>query len=157
MANALADALNFTCLDADDFHSEENKAHMASGQPLTDEMRLPWVKAIRRYLEELSRQGKHCIIAFSGLRKEHRNLLRIDHSDVRFLFLNGNKDMIHARMQSRSEHFMPTSLLDSQFDTLECPLSEPDVISLDISPDIDDILMNALKTLIELGTLGRAP
>lgn len=147
LAHALADALSFTCLDADDFHSDSNKAHMASGKPLTDDMRRPWVKAIRRYLEELSRQQKNCIIAFSGLRREHRDLLRIEGSQVVFLYLNGSRELIAERMQARSAHFMPASLLDSQFDALECPLGEPDVIAVDILPTIDEVLAAALSCL----------
>lgn len=146
VAQSLASQLGIQSLDADDFHSETNKAHMASGLPLTDDMRLPWVKTLRAHLEALSRTHKSCTLAFSGLRKEHRDLLRISEANVRFLHLHGSKELILARMKTREDHFMPTSLLDSQFAALEAP-NEHDIIPLDIDQPLNQLVENALIQL----------
>src|SRR6188768_14337 len=71
VATAIANHYQYCFLDADDFHSQENKRHMASGQPLTDEMRIPWVNSIKEYLQSANSEQKHCVLAFSGLRKQH--------------------------------------------------------------------------------------
>src|SRR5690606_7935042 len=76
LAHSLADYYGYCYLDGDDFHSESSRARMASGQPLTDEMRAPWVASICQHLQERARRHQHCLLAFSGLRKAHRNQLR---------------------------------------------------------------------------------
>jgi len=153
LAEQLGHSLGIQSLDADDFHSEENKAHMASGQPLTDAMRGPWVDAIRRHLEQKATQKQSNILAFSGLRRAHRNRLRIANASVFFIFLKGSKGTIQSRMQARSGHFMPASLLDSQFATLEPPLNEPDVIAIDIDGSAQAVQQQALEKLLATGAL----
>lgn len=150
LAKALAEIYGYTCLDADDFHSEENKAHMASGQPLSDAMRLPWVHSIREYLQIQASKGISCTLAFSGLRRNHREILRQTPMCIRYIFLKGTKEIIAARMQARNNHFMPTSLLDSQFSSLEDPSGEADVMTVDITPPIDEILANIQEKLQSL-------
>ncbi|WP_447729138.1 gluconokinase [Pseudoxanthomonas suwonensis] len=127
LAQALAEAWDATFLDADDFHSEEARARMASGQPLTDEMRVPWVQRIADDLRRRVAAGERVTLAFSGLRRRHRDMLRATGLPLRFLFLHGDAELIAARMRQRSGHYMPVTLLDSQFATLEPPLDEVDV------------------------------
>lgn len=128
LAQALARAWNATFLDADDFHSEQARAHMASGQPLTDEMRVPWVERIAADLQRRVAAGERVTLAFSGLRRRHRDMLRATGLPLRFLFLQGEAALIGQRMRQRSGHYMPVSLLDSQFATLEPPRDEADVV-----------------------------
>ena len=136
LARALADAWPATFLDADDFHSEAAKARMAGGHPLTDRMRAPWVRRIATDLQRRVAAGERVVLAFSGLRRRHRDRLRATGLPVRFLFLQGDPALVAARMQARRGHYMPPSLLDSQFATLEAPADEPDVarIAMDDTP-----------------------
>jgi len=147
LANALAKQFNFTFLEADDFHSKENKAHMASGKALTDEMRLPWVADMKSALEGYAKTNTHCSLAFSGLKRAHRKILEISCFDRIHFFLKGSAEDIAPRMEARKNHFMPTSLLQSQFDALESPEHEPDVINLDISASLEDNLSLATKVI----------
>ncbi|AKC88303.1 gluconokinase [Pseudoxanthomonas suwonensis] len=147
LARALAEAWPATFLDADDFHSEEARAHMANGQPLTDAMRQPWVERLALELRRRVDAGERVALAFSGLRRHHRDMLRGTGLPLRFLFLEGDAPLIAGRMRARSGHYMPVSLLDSQFATLEDPRGEPDVVALpvDLAPEAQ--LRQALAAL----------
>ncbi len=151
LSHELGKALNIQALDADDFHSDENKSHMASGRALSDTMRQPWVNSLRAFLQGEVNQGKSTVLAFSGLRHHHRNLLRIDNSSVMFFFLHGPKKLIAKRLCTRQNHFMPDTLLDSQFESLEYPENEDDVVPLDISGSMESILKQALNELSARG------
>ena len=149
VAQALADAWPATFLDADDFHSAAAKARMARGEPLTDRMRAPWV---RRLLAELVRRtlvGERVVLAFSGLRRQHRDMLRATGLPLKFLFLHGHHDLIASRMQARSNHYMPASLLDSQFAALQDPRGEADVVTLEIDTTPNEILARA-RSLVSI-------
>jgi gluconokinase len=147
LARALADAWGAAFLDADDFHSEEARAHMASGRALTDEMRQPWVERIVAELRRRVDAGERVSLAFSGLRRRHRDMLREAGLPLRFLFLHGERELIAARMRARSGHYMPVSLLDSQFAALEPPRGEPDVHGIQIDALPARILEQALDAL----------
>lgn len=147
LAQALGTAWPATFLDADDFHDAEAKAWMASGKALTDRMRQPWVA---RIADELSRRvaaGERVVLAFSGLRRQHRDMLRRTGLPMRFLHLSGTRELVAARMQGRVGHYMPLSLLDSQFDALEQPCDEADVFTIDIDLAPEGVLERALRLL----------
>ena len=131
LARALADAWPATFLDADDVHSPAAKTRMAGGQPLTDRMRAPWVRRIALDLQRRVAAGERVVLAFSGLRQRHRDQLRATGLPMKFLFLHGDAALIAARMQARRGHYMPASLLDSQFAALETPVDEADVVRID--------------------------
>lgn len=133
LARALAGAWQATFLDADDFHGTAAKARMASGQPLTDRMRAPWVRRIATDLRQRAASGERVVLAFSGLRRRHREALRATGVPMRFLFLAGDAALIAARLQDRQGHYMPASLLESQFATLEVPTDEADVVRIDVA------------------------
>lgn len=147
LAHALAGALQATFLDADDFHSALAKARMASGQPLTDRMRAPWVRRLATDLQQRAAAGERVVLAFSGLRRRHREALRATGVPLRFLFLAGDAALIAARLQEREGHYMPASLLDSQFAALEVPMGEADVVRLDAADPQDLQLRRALAAL----------
>jgi len=140
VARSLAEELGYCYLDADDFHSDEAVAQMAAGIPLTDAMRIPWVNNICAHLTKCAQSGTSCTLAFSGLRKAHRESLRQLPFQVVFAYLNGSKQTIAQRMSLRADHFMPTSLLDSQFASMEDSSTESDVLSIDISADLPEVL-----------------
>jgi gluconokinase len=134
---ALAQRLRVPFADADDFHPPANIAKMTAGQPLDDTDRYPWLEAIGQWLAE------HCdggVMSCSALKRKYRDQLRKHCPTVEFLHLSGSPELIAARQSSRPGHFMPASLLASQFATLE-PL-QPDErgVTLDVSHDIDSIV-----------------
>ncbi|WP_418605452.1 gluconokinase [Georgenia sp. SUBG003] len=112
---------------------------MASGTPLTDEDRWPWLASIRSWLDEQSAAGRKAVVTCSALKRVYREVLEGENDDVTFVHLGGARGLIADRMAHRKGHFMPTSLLDSQFETLE-PLGEDEPgFSVDISGTPDQI------------------
>lgn len=147
LAQALAEAWPAVFLDADDFHSDAARAWMAAGRPLTDAMRLPWVGRISVELQRQVAAGERVALAFSGLRRAHRDLLRATGLPLRFLFLRGDQGLVAARMQARRGHYMPVSLLDSQYRALEEPAGEDDVRALAIEATPAQQLQDAIAAL----------
>lgn len=142
LAQLLAEQYDLPFLEADDFHSAENKAHMAAGKPLTDAMREPWIASI---CNTIKTEGKSCVLAYSGLRRAHRQKFRELGFRTLFIKLDGSKELIAARMSERAGHFMPVSLLDSQFAAMEPPVDEPDMVIVSIDADIPTIVEHATK------------
>ncbi len=132
VARTIATETAIHLLEADDFHSAQNRAHMAAGKALDETMRTPWIESICEALRGRSAQGEHCVLACSALRYKHRQLFRETGFRTLFLFLDGSREMIAAWMRQRDDHFMPVGLLNSQFETLESPLGEPDVERIDL-------------------------
>lgn len=133
---ALAERLNVTFIDGDDLHPKANKDKMAAGHPLTDEDRVPWLKVIGETIAEGRREGRITIVACSALKRWYRELLRSSDQDLVFVHLSGDKGLLADRLAHRDHEFMPTTLLDSQMDTLE-PLADHErgiVISIEQSP-----------------------
>lgn len=147
LSQALAKHYGYQYWDADDFHSDAAREHMANGQPLTDEMRAPWVLSLQQHLRNEAAHQRHCTLAFSGLKQPHRNQIRAAGLKTLFLFLDGNKPVIHSRLSARTNHFMPPDLLDSQFNSLENPTQEPDVIPIDISVPLEQVIAQAIKAI----------
>lgn len=147
LARALAQAWPATFLDADDFHSQEARAHMAAGRPLTDAMRAPWVERIAAELRRRVEAGERVALAFSGLRRAHRQRLREAGLPLRFLYLEGEPALVAERMRGRRGHYMPLSLLDSQYAALEAPEGEPDVAVVPVALDRAAQLRRALALL----------
>ena len=133
VARAIADATGLACFEADDFHSEENRARMAAGKPLDDAMREPWIASLCEALVAERQAGRSCVLACSALRRAHRDRFRAVGFRTCFLFLDGERELIARWMSERKGHFMPPGLLDSQFETLESPLGEEDAIRIDLA------------------------
>ncbi|MGC5013423.1 gluconokinase [Streptosporangium sp. DT93] len=135
---ALGQRLRLPFADADDFHSEANVAKMSAGIPLDDDDRMPWLRAIGVWLAEHAATGG--VASCSALKRSYRDILREAAPSVRFVHLHGDIDAVRRRVAGRPGHFMPTSLVDSQFKTLE-PL-EPDEhgMVLDFSLSVDDLV-----------------
>lgn len=106
-------------LDADDFHPAANIDKMARGQPLDDEDRRPWLAALNQALASRLEAGETVVLACSALKRRYRNRLTAGLPAVQVFMLSGDQAMLSRRMGERTDHFMPTSLLDSQFRTLE--------------------------------------
>ena len=148
LARDLGQQLGIRFMDADDFHSQDAKAQMASGIPLTDAQRLPWVDRLGQAMrEQVLDQGQSCTLAFSGLRAEHRQRLRDCGVPLRFLYLHVSPKEIARRLHKRRNHFMPASLADSQFQALQLPEGEADVRWLDAEGPATEVLQQALAAL----------
>jgi gluconokinase len=135
---ALAQRLRVPFADADDFHPPANIAKMTAGEPLDDDDRYPWLEAIGEWLAQRCTSGG--VMSCSALKRKYRDQLRRHCPDIELLHLSGTPEVISRRQASRPGHFMPASLLASQFNTLE-PL-EPDErgITIDVDQSIDSIV-----------------
>lgn len=132
MAQELVRELGWPYAEADDFHPQANIDKMASGHPLTDEDRWPWLRSLRDWITEQAGKGTNTIVTCSALKRAYRDILRETDAQVVFVELDLDKDDIAERMEQR-EHFMPVTLLQSQLDTLE-PL-QPDEHGIRLVPN----------------------
>jgi gluconokinase len=135
---ALAQRLRVPFADADDFHPPANIAKMTAGQALNDDDRYPWLEAIGGWLAERCSDGG--VMSCSALKRRYRDQLRRHCPNVELLHLSGTPDVIRKRQASRPGHFMPASLLASQFDTLEPLQSDEHGIVIDVDQSIDYIV-----------------
>eukprot|EP00741_Cyanophora_paradoxa_P017300 tig00020961_g16710.t1 len=119
-------------VDGDDFHPPENRAKMASGTPLTDGDRLPWLRAIAGFISEALDADRHAVVACSALKARYRHLLRHEHATplvlphrspcaLLFLYLHGTYELLLERIRARDDHYMKENMLRSQFEALEEP------------------------------------
>ena len=132
--------------DGDELHPAANIEKMAAGIPLDDEDRLPWLHDVARYAEKHAQKHRICVIACSALKHDYRTVLN-QAGNVVYVFLQGSRQLIASRMHKREGHFMPESLLDSQFEALEDPRSEPNVVTVGIEPEPAVIAANAAQAL----------
>ncbi len=128
LAAALATELGAEFGEADLFHPKANVEKMASGHPLTDEDRWPWLDLLVTWMDEQEAAGRHTVLSCSALRRAYRDRLRQARGGVAFVHLAGDKQVILERMRARQGHFMPPALLDSQYATLEN--LEPDELGM---------------------------
>jgi gluconokinase len=120
---ALARALDVDFAEGDEYHPAENVARMAAGIPLTDDDRRPWLRALASRIRDAADAGRGLVVACSALKRSYRDILRDESGarELQFVFLRGPRAMIAERLPGRAGHFMPPTLLDSQFATLEEP------------------------------------
>lgn len=147
----LADELGTVFYDGDNFHSQSSLDKMASGTPLNDEDRKPWLETLAKNIDESTASAAGSVTACSALKKSHRDVLR-NSSEVTFIYLKSNKETILTRLTERansSNHFMPSSLLESQFNTLEEPANEADVITISANDSPKQIITNILDSITD--------
>ena len=144
---ALAQRLHVPFADADDFHPEANVAKMSAGHALNDEDRYPWLDAIGDWLANHCGEGG--VMSCSALKRKYRDQLRKHCPQVGFLHLSGSPEVIGRRQASRPGHFMPASLLASQFDTLEPLEADEHGVVVDVDQDIDAVVENYLTRSTE--------
>ncbi len=136
IARALHERLGWEFAEGDEYHPAANVAKMASGRPLMDEDRWPWLRTLADWTRERDERGESTILSCSSLKRSYRDLLRDGGAGTYFVHMHGDKGVLLERMESR-EHFMPPTLLESQLDTLE--LLEPDErgVLVDIALPVD--------------------
>ncbi|CAN5162380.1 gluconokinase [soil metagenome] len=140
IGEALAARLGWTFEDGDRFHPASNVAKMSAGQPLTDDDRWPWLRAIADEVDRVIAAGGHVVVACSALKRAYRNVLVHGRDDIRIVYLDGSRDLIAGRLQARKGHFMPPGLLDSQFATLQVPTADENSISVPIDANVEAIV-----------------
>jgi gluconokinase len=144
IGQALSQRLGYEFLDSDWFHSVADKEKMASGTPLNDEDRLPWLKTVGEQIREEAERHVTTVTACSALKRWYRDLLRDYDADLFFVFLDGPFDVVEARIAQRHHEFMPATLLASQYDALE-PLEADERglrVDIELSRDeqVDEII-----------------
>jgi gluconokinase len=145
----IAKRLDCPFRDADSFHPKANIEKMASGRPLTDEDRWPWLRAIAAWIEEHRATGTTCVATCSALKRIYRDLVTDNQrTDVRLVYLKGDIDLIAARLKARTGHFMPPALLRSQFYTLQEPHADEHAITAPIDETPEEIADDVIEALL---------
>ncbi|MFI2608321.1 gluconokinase [Kitasatospora sp. NPDC018619] len=134
VARLLARRLAVPFADGDDFHRPDSIARMAAGVPLDDARRLPWLRAVGRWLAERDAAGGGGVVTCSALKRRYRDVLRQASPDAFFLHLTGSRALLAERIGGRRGHFMPQSLLGSQLDALEPLGADERGAELDVGP-----------------------
>ena len=148
VGSGIAEALGLGYIDGDDLHDAASVAKMRSGVPLDDEDRWPWLDRIGARLMARDEFPPGVVIACSALRRIYRDRIRQGAPGVRFVFLSGDPGVIRERMASRSGHYMPVGLLDSQLRALESPGGdESDVIELNLGSPVATLVQDAVDAL----------
>ena len=154
VGSRLAEKLDAHYAEGDEFHSKANIEKMRNGIPLNDDDRWPWLNAIAEAIDDWRTHGRDAVVACSALKKVYREILRDGHDDVVFVHLKGSMDLIAGRMAKRQHEYMPSSLLQSQFDTLEPPDDRTEnSVTVDIAPPPEAIVETVLDRLREKGTI----
>src|SRR5580658_5717664 len=147
----LALQLHWEFEDGDWFHPARNIDKMHAGIPLTDEDRAPWLIAIADFIDQARLSGRCTVLACSALKRRYRTVIIGNRPDVQLVYLRGDMELIARRFAARHEHFMPQSLLQSQFDALEEPGSDEHPIVVSVAPRPREIvgeILDALKAQI---------
>jgi gluconokinase len=147
IGSLLAGRLQWEFEDGDWFHPAANVEKMHSGIPLTDEDRWPWLHSIKAWIDKTHGEGRHGVIACSVLKRRYRDALIGDRAQTRLVFLKGSEELIARRIATRHEHFMPPSLLHSQFAALEEPGADENPIVVSIAPRPGEIVAHILSAL----------
>jgi gluconokinase len=147
VASQLAQRLQWRFAEADTFHPPANIARMRDGIALTDGDRWPWLDAIAAWIDAVRASGGRCVVACSALKRAYRARLAAGHRDVRFVYLKGDYGLIAARIGGRTGHYMPVSLLQSQFDTLEEPDASEDAIVAPIDKPPEELVAAIVAAL----------
>jgi gluconokinase len=144
---ALLAARNNGCFhDADEFHPPANIAKMASGVPLTDADRLPWLQRLRREVIDATPADQFCVLACSALKKIYRQQLGIGSDKVALVYLKGTAERLAERLGNRTGHYMKAAMLESQLATLEEPSAE-EGFTVGIDPPVLDIVISIERGL----------
>jgi carbohydrate kinase (thermoresistant glucokinase family) len=138
IAAMLAGRMRWEFEEGDALHPAANVAKMASGTPLTDEDRWPWLDAVAAHIDDWLAKGRSGVITCSALKRRYRDVIIGDRPNVRIAYLKGSRELIANRLAARQGHFMPSALLDSQLATLEEPTADehPIVVEIGARPEV---------------------
>jgi len=140
VGRALAEVLGIRFEDGDDLHSVEARGRMASGRPLTDADRIPWLNRIAERIVASAERNEPLVVACSALKRSYRDLMRAAVPTLVFLELYGDQDLIAERLTHRDHEYMPPSLLASQFAALEPLTADEAGLRIDLATTPDHIV-----------------
>jgi gluconokinase len=147
IGSALAEALGGRFAEGDRFHPPANITRMSAGLPLRDEDRWGWLDAIAAEIGEAERNGETLVIACSALKRIYRDRLRLAGRNLRFVYLEIGREAATVRVAARKGHFMPASLVDSQFAALEPPTPDEGALTLDAAKDPAELVTFAASAI----------
>ena len=147
VAERLAARLGWMFQEGDALHPPANVAKMASGQPLDDADRAPWLAIVAQWVEARLVAGGNGVITCSALKRSYRDQIGNGKPGVQFVYLHGDRATLEAHVQSRHHEFMPATLLDSQLATLEEPDAGEHVLTVNVAATIDDTVAAVLAQL----------
>ena len=150
VAQILAERLHWPCEEGDALHPPANVAKMHAGHPLDDDDRAPWLAKVADWVDAQLDAGRSGIITCSALKRSYRALIDRRGAGVEFVYLHGSRELIASRLAGRHGHFMPSSLLDSQFATLEEPGPDEPALRVEIGEPSEDIATD-IATALGLG------
>jgi len=142
VGKALAEHLGWEFYDADEFHPPENVAKMATGVPLDDSDRAPWLAALHDLISTCLKTDRPGVLACSALKERYRQQLLEGNDGVQLVYLKGSYDLIWSRMSERSDHYMKPHMLQSQFEALEEPKN---ALTVEISASVGDIVQEIMN------------
>ena len=145
VGHELAQASGVPYIEGDQFHPAANVAKMSAGIALSDDDRADWLLALQSQIRDAQQLGAGLVLSCSALKRRYRDLLRKGDPALRFAHLNGARELISARMQARVGHYMPTSLLDSQFRDLEPLQADEAGVTLDIATPPEQLVQQILR------------
>ncbi|MUI54708.1 gluconokinase [Aliivibrio fischeri] len=143
-------------IDGDDLHPKANIVKMSHGKPLDDQDRAPWLERVRDAAFSIENKNETGVIVCSSLKRSYRDKIREGNNNVCFIFLDGHIDLISQRVASRSGHFMKMDMVKSQFDILERPLAEENIITINIDTTMNDIIEEIIVKLAQHTHLNNA-
>ena len=147
IGKAIADHFHASFIDGDDLHPRANIIKMRDGHPLDDEDRKPWLERINDVFFSFENRHQSGVVVCSALKKKYRDMLRAGNEGLLFVHLFGSRELIKERMSKRQGHFFKEEMLNSQFEALEFPDSEEDVINIDISGTPEEIISQAVAQI----------
>jgi carbohydrate kinase (thermoresistant glucokinase family) len=147
LAIELQRVLGWPFQEGDDLHPPANVEKMRAGHPLDDADRLPWLQAIARWIDDRIAAGEPGVITCSNLKRAYRQITIGERRGVRLVYLKGEELVIHDRIAKRAHHYMPPSLLRSQFETLEEPGEDEHPIVVHVHQSIAETVIELLKQL----------
>jgi gluconokinase len=153
IGRVLARRLGWLFQEGDALHPPENIAKMKAGHPLDDQDRAPWLTAIAARIDEWRGRGECGVVTCSALKRRYRDVVIGDRPDVRLVYLEGSRELIGERMVARHGHFMPASLLDSQFATLEPPAPDEYAIAASVDMPVADTVAQIAAALLPRDTM----
>jgi gluconokinase len=151
LAEQIANQLEFTFLDADNFHSIDAVKQMSQGIALTDAQRQPWIERICQQLSHFELLNKSCVLAYSGLRQKHRQLIFSSYPYVVGILINAEQALLAQRLSNRKAHFMSPQLLTSQITSMEDikPSEQINLLTLNAAEPVEQLLSESIRFIAE--------
>ena len=154
IAEMLRDRLGWVFQEGDKLHSKENVAKMASGVPLTDEDRWPWLDTCAQWIRDRNDAGEGGLLTCSALKHVYRQRLGEGNPGVWFLYLKVSEDVLRDRLAHRRGHYMPSSLLSSQLSILEEPTGDEPALIVPVERTVDETVADVIAALERLDATG---